>query len=86
LSASSRVDRRVEEFRARVLEAAMELFEARGIDGTKIDDICEAADVAKRTLCNHFPTTPNGRSATTFRPRPTSSGRCRTTPWPAPPP
>ena len=51
-----RVDRRVEEFRARVLETAMELFEARGIESTKIDDICEAADVAKRTLCNHFPT------------------------------
>ena len=51
-----RVDRRVEEFRARVLETALDLFEDRGIESTKIDDICEAADVAKRTLCNHFPT------------------------------
>jgi len=39
-----------------VLEAATELFEAQGIDATKVDDICEAADVAKRTLSNHFPT------------------------------
>jgi AcrR family transcriptional regulator len=51
-----RVDRRVEEFRGRVLDAASDLFESRGVDATKIDDICEAADVAKRTLCNHFPT------------------------------
>jgi len=51
-----RVDRRVQRFRARVLEAAETLFAERGVEATKIDDICEAADVAKRTLCNHFPT------------------------------
>lgn len=51
-----RVDRRVEEFRAGVLEAASELFQTHGVEATKIDDICDAADVAKRTLCNHFPT------------------------------
>jgi len=53
---SGRVDRRVQEFRARVLTTAEELFAERGIEATKIDDICDAADVAKRTLCNHFPT------------------------------
>ena len=53
---TGRVDRRVHEFRARVLTTAEELFTERGIEATKIDDICEAADVAKRTLCNHFPT------------------------------
>jgi len=52
----SRVDRRVQEFRARVLETAETLFAERGVEATKVDDICEAADVAKRTLCNHFPT------------------------------
>ena len=52
----SRVDRRVQELRARVLETASELFDTNGIEATKLDDICEAADVAKRTLCNHFPT------------------------------
>ena len=51
-----RVDRRVQQFRARVLETAATLFAERGVEATKIDDICEAADVAKRTLCNHFPT------------------------------
>ncbi|MCP4906015.1 MAG: TetR/AcrR family transcriptional regulator [bacterium] len=53
---ASRVDRRVGEFRARVLEAAQALFASNGVEATKIDDICEAADVARRTLCNHFPT------------------------------
>lgn len=52
----SRVDRRVQELRARILEAASELFDSNGIEATKLDEICEAADVAKRTLCNHFPT------------------------------
>ena len=52
----SRVDRRVQEFRTHVLETAEVLFAEQGIDKTKIDDICRAADVAKRTLCNHFPT------------------------------
>jgi len=53
---SSRVDRRVGEFRAQVLEAADSLFASNGIEATKIDDICQEADVARRTLCNHFPT------------------------------
>lgn len=56
---TGRVDRRVREFRARVLETAEELFSEHGVEATKIDDICEAADVAKRTLCNHFPTKAN---------------------------
>ena len=55
-SSASRVDRRVEEFRAQVLEAAEALFASNGVEATKIDDICAAADVARRTLCNHFPT------------------------------
>lgn len=53
---AGRVDRRVREFRARVLATAEELFVVHGVEATKIDDICQAADVAKRTLCNHFPT------------------------------
>lgn len=52
----NRVDRRVQAFRARVLGTAEALFAERGIEATRIDDVCEAADVAKRTLCNHFPT------------------------------
>ena len=53
---SPRVERRVQAFHRRVLAAASALFSEEGIEATKIDDICKVADVAKRTLCNHFPT------------------------------
>ena len=46
----------MQEFHDKVIEAARKLFSEHGVEATKIDDICEAADVAKRTLCNHFPT------------------------------
>lgn len=52
----TRVERRIEEFKSRVVRAAAELFATRGIEATKLDDICDAADVAKRTLSNHFAT------------------------------
>jgi AcrR family transcriptional regulator len=57
--ATGRVDRRVQEFRAQVLEAAEELFVERGVEATKIDDICAAADVAKRTVSNFLRGTRN---------------------------
>jgi AcrR family transcriptional regulator len=52
----NRIDRRKREVRDRILEAAFELFLSQGIDATKIDDICERADVANRTFFNHFAT------------------------------
>lgn len=52
----SRVERRIEEFKGRVVRSAAELFATRGIEATKLDDIADAADVAKRTLSNHFAT------------------------------
>ncbi len=52
----SRIERRVREFHDRVIDAAETLFSEQGVEATKIDDICEVADVARRTLCNHFPT------------------------------
>jgi AcrR family transcriptional regulator len=42
--------------RARLLAAALELFEARGFDATTIDQIAERADVARQTVLNHYPT------------------------------
>lgn len=44
------------EVRDRILGAAFDLFLARGVSATKIEDICERADVANRTFFNHFPT------------------------------
>lgn len=52
----TRVERRIQEFKGRVVKAAAELFATHGIEATKLDDICDAADVAKRTLSNHFAT------------------------------
>jgi AcrR family transcriptional regulator len=49
-------ERRRRQNRAALLEAAIELFQARGIRGTKIEEICERAQVAQRTFFNHFET------------------------------
>lgn len=41
--------------RARLLEAAEELFQRQGFHATGIDRICAAAGVVRMTLYNHFP-------------------------------
>jgi AcrR family transcriptional regulator len=51
----TRHERRREASRARILEAALELFRAQGLEATTIEQICERADVANRTFFNHFP-------------------------------
>jgi AcrR family transcriptional regulator len=50
-----RRERRKLEVRARIREAGVALFDARGIQATTIQDICERADVAQKTFFNHFP-------------------------------
>ncbi|MGW5106049.1 TetR/AcrR family transcriptional regulator [Nocardia sp. NPDC004123] len=52
----NRLDRRKREVRERILQAAFDLFLSQGIEVTKIEEICERADVANRTFFNHFPT------------------------------
>jgi AcrR family transcriptional regulator len=39
----------------RLLDIAQELYRERGIAATTVDDIAEAADVARQTFFNHFP-------------------------------
>jgi AcrR family transcriptional regulator len=56
LSPDSRRERRVREVHDRILQAAIERFAAHGIDATKVDEICDLADVAQKTFFNHFPT------------------------------
>lgn len=51
----SRFDRRKQETRERILEAAVELFGEVGFEATKVADVCERADVARQTFFNHFP-------------------------------
>jgi len=53
---TTRRDRRKLERRARILEAAGELFAEQGFGGTRVVDICERADIAQKTFFNHFPT------------------------------
>jgi AcrR family transcriptional regulator len=50
-----RRERRRNETRARIYQAALELFTSKGYATTNIEEITEAADVAKGTFFNHFP-------------------------------
>jgi len=50
----SRRERRRLEVRARVLDAAWELFESQGYDATTVAEICKHADIAYGTFFNHF--------------------------------
>jgi AcrR family transcriptional regulator len=49
-----RVDRRRQRTRSAIIAAGQQLFAARPIEGVSIDDIVEAADVAKGSFYNHF--------------------------------
>jgi AcrR family transcriptional regulator len=40
----------------RIIGVAMERFAAHGVEAVKVDDICQAADIAQKTFFNHFPT------------------------------
>jgi AcrR family transcriptional regulator len=51
-----RRERRKLEVRARIVEAAIELFDARGYEATRVAEICDRADVAHKTFFNHFAT------------------------------
>ena len=50
-----RRERRRLEVRGRILEAARELFFRQGYQATTVVELAEQADVAKKTLFNHFP-------------------------------
>jgi AcrR family transcriptional regulator len=53
---TTRYERRRRETADRIVEAAGELFGERGVEATKVADICARADVAHQTFFNHFPT------------------------------
>src|SRR5262245_47496480 len=55
-ASASRFERRRRRNREALLEAAIELFQERGVRGTKLEEICERADVSSRTFFNHFET------------------------------
>ncbi|AQA17586.1 hypothetical protein BST95_04395 [Halioglobus japonicus] len=49
-----RREKRKQEIRARIEEAAYRLFQQYGIEDTSIEQICQEADVARRTFYGHF--------------------------------
>jgi AcrR family transcriptional regulator len=55
-AAPSRFERRRLQNRAALLEAAIDLFQHQGLKATKLEEICERADVSPRTFFNHFET------------------------------
>ncbi|GAB5453713.1 MAG: hypothetical protein Hals2KO_40410 [Halioglobus sp.] len=50
-----RREKRKQEIRSRIEEAAYTLFQRQGIEDTSIEQICVQADVARRTFYGHFP-------------------------------
>ena len=51
---AGRVARRRARVRERILDVAEKLFTRRGVDGVTIEDITEAADIARRSFYHHF--------------------------------
>ena len=50
-----RRERKKEETKRRIFEAAIKLFNEKGFDAATVDEIAERADVAKGTFFNYFP-------------------------------
>jgi AcrR family transcriptional regulator len=53
---ANRFERRRRQNRAALLEAAFALFQRQGLRATRLEEICERADVSSRTFFNHFET------------------------------
>jgi AcrR family transcriptional regulator len=51
---SARRERRAQEVKARMVNAGIELLANRELDAFSIEEICELADVAKKTFYNYF--------------------------------
>lgn len=52
---TSRRERRKRELQDRILKAGTELFSEQGYEETTLEQICERADVSRRTFYNYFP-------------------------------
>ncbi|MGE5398197.1 MAG: TetR/AcrR family transcriptional regulator [Chitinophagales bacterium] len=53
--AESRTERKKEATRQNILDAALKMFKAQGVDNTTMEQIALEADIAKGTLYNYFP-------------------------------
>jgi AcrR family transcriptional regulator len=52
---TSRRERKKQRNRARILDAARELFQTQGYEATSVDEVAEAADFSRGTVFNYFP-------------------------------
>jgi len=51
----SRIDRKKEETKQKIITVTMELFKVQGVDATTMEQIAREVDIAKGTLYNYFP-------------------------------
>lgn len=54
-SGLSRRERRKLEVQNKICQAAISLFESQGTEPTTVEEICELADVARKTFYNYYP-------------------------------
>lgn len=50
-----RIERKKKETQQKILKVAMDLFQRQGFNNTTMEQIAEEADIARKTLYNHFP-------------------------------
>ncbi len=55
LPSGSRVERKKEKTKQKIITIAMELFKKQGVDVTTMEQIANEVDIAKGTLYNYFP-------------------------------
>lgn len=54
-SDGNRYERTKEKTRQKIIDVAINLFTKQGFDATTVEQIAEKADIARKTLYNHFP-------------------------------
>ncbi|TCL76863.1 TetR family transcriptional regulator [Hydrogenispora ethanolica] len=54
-SGETRLERKKEEMKQKIIAVAMSLFKNQGVEGTTMEQIANEADIAKGTLYNYFP-------------------------------
>lgn len=55
MTMATRLARKKEATKQKIIGAAMQLFKEQGVDGTTMEQIAREADIAKGTLYNYFP-------------------------------
>jgi AcrR family transcriptional regulator len=51
----SRIERKKKKMRQKIVKVAMDLFQRQGFNNTTMEQIAMEADIARKTLYNHFP-------------------------------